>query len=192
MILSEKESYMHSKYYGRKDLVDDEAFWKEAADVYYEHNVGLPIPYSPSQSRWFLEQFKCGGCTDCCRYLQVQVSTNDIERITQNTEHKDLTNILKYNDKGAFIPCANGCPFLVDKRCSIYQYRPDNCYLFPMQGGILAQLPGGTKVDSLKMRLKCKPTIDVCRLIMKRACVNGRILLPDLQTLQLKENDETN
>jgi Fe-S-cluster containining protein len=66
----------------------------------------------------------------CCKVLTVPLSDFDINRLEQGLNEKriDLYVNLKVKE---LIKNIDGCFFLSDGKCSIYDYRPDVCRLFP-------------------------------------------------------------
>ncbi len=84
-------------------------------------NNSLPEFYCPYSS----------NCYECCLETEMTLSNSDIERIEEKgynnkefLEEKDRFLILKNIDKQCF--------FLKDKRCSIYDSRPQGCRFYPL------------------------------------------------------------
>jgi Fe-S-cluster containining protein len=82
------------------------------------------------------EAIDCTACANCCRVATTQVSERDTEKLARflgirhadflrdyTTESTDEGRILKRN--------ADGCVFLKDNLCSVYEARPHTCELFP-------------------------------------------------------------
>lgn len=67
------------------------------------------------------------GCSECCEKGDYPISNLELEYLMQgfieldNKEKKQVQENLKNIEKGG------ACPFLVDKRCSVYSYRPIIC-----------------------------------------------------------------
>lgn len=65
------------------------------------------------------------GCSACCRTIPVEISDLEARHIAAATG-KPMANLPpgRHTDlKGVSTPC----PFLLENRCSIYEYRPYNC-----------------------------------------------------------------
>lgn len=78
----------------------------------------------------------CTQCANCCRVATTQVTERDVERLARfigmrvseflrdyTVESPDEGRILKRNE--------NGCVFLENNLCSVYEARPQTCELFP-------------------------------------------------------------
>ncbi|HYL74823.1 MAG TPA: YkgJ family cysteine cluster protein [Bryobacteraceae bacterium] len=82
-------------------------------------------------------QIDCTQCANCCRVTETGIDARDIERLskflgmTRDEFLRDYTQraaddnelILKRNE--------NGCVFLKDNLCTVYEARPQNCEKFP-------------------------------------------------------------
>jgi Fe-S-cluster containining protein len=110
-------------------------------------SVDLILHYL-NADRQFLYQFNCqlimnhlkelcNGCALCCEISDVDLNPYDIERMASFLKIAEDEFVKKYcvphPEEPSFFyrfkhkPCA----FLKDKRCSIYQVRPNNCVFFP-------------------------------------------------------------
>ena len=82
------------------------------------------------------ESIDCTQCANCCRVATTQVTERDLEHLSRflgikpavlardyTEETADEGRILKRNE--------NGCIFLKDNLCSVYEARPQTCQLFP-------------------------------------------------------------
>jgi Fe-S-cluster containining protein len=82
------------------------------------------------------DSMDCRQCANCCRVATTQVNERDlvrlargigmsVEQLTQEctTETPDEGRVLKRNE--------NGCVFLEGNLCSVYEFRPGTCQLFP-------------------------------------------------------------
>lgn len=86
----------------------------------------------------------CTGCSDCCEGMgdSILIDPYDIYQFNQNLLTFDQLLSKGYIelslDKGLIIPhikmsdFTDACPFLKEKRCSIHDYRPGMCRLFPL------------------------------------------------------------
>jgi uncharacterized protein len=84
--------------------------------------------------------FNCSQCGVCCTlYALVDVHVTDIFRISEHlgmtpTEFFDKHCKIIKNDEDTWTFCMDikgGCKFQKDKRCSIYEVRPDFCAFYP-------------------------------------------------------------
>jgi len=179
-----QEQMLFAKYWGVKDLHLNDEFWTEVLIAYNEKVVPVPLVYSPQSCRRVLDMLECpsGKCGLCCRYENVPIDNLDMKRIADNTEWdwESLGCIVKANDQGGlFIPCAGGCPFLLDNACSIYDYRPNTCYFFPINTPRKGNM-AGQPVDVMTIRVKCPSSVNIIRTLVHESLVSGGILLPDL------------
>jgi uncharacterized protein len=82
------------------------------------------------------EAIDCTACANCCRVATTQVSERDVDRLARHfgmsvaafqgaytVETPDEGRILKRTE--------NGCVFLENNLCSVYEVRPQTCELFP-------------------------------------------------------------
>lgn len=181
---TQQEQRSFAKYWGVKDLHLNDEFWTEVLLFYREKVVPVPLLHTPQSCRRVLFMLECppGKCGLCCRYDTVPVDSSDLKLIAENTEWdmEKLGGIVKTNDQGGvFIPCKDGCPFLVDNACSIYEYRPNICYFFPINTPRKGNM-GGQEVDVMTIRVKCPSSVNIIRALVNESLVSGGILLPDL------------
>jgi len=79
------------------------------------------------------QSYECKMCGKCCHCRTVPLSKGDMERVGRFNEDVDF---MEYN-VGLRSPVLArrewdyGCVFLDDKRCSIHQFKPLICRLFP-------------------------------------------------------------
>jgi Fe-S-cluster containining protein len=78
----------------------------------------------------------CGGCKEpsCCTVTEVvYLDDDDLDRLTKKG-HKDFFHEVEYDGrKYNSIKRCKPCQFLQDHRCTIYEYRPNVCWRYPMQ-----------------------------------------------------------
>ena len=83
------------------------------------------------------DEIDCTQCANCCRVATTQINDRDIEHLARflgmkisdflrdyTQETADEGRILKRDDE-------NGCIFLVNNLCSVYEARPHTCQFFP-------------------------------------------------------------
>ncbi len=171
--LTSGEARLYARWTGR-DFINLEEYWEDVFKSMIDMDVPLPYRYNPVTVRMIHEMLKCppGKCGICCNYPQVPLAKHDIKRMEQ--AGIKLPEIKQKEDGTLYFDCSNGCPFLRNNTCTIYnKYRPDACWLFPVQ----------PKKDSelLFMRIKCKPAMDVIRKVITEAVKeNNWLLLPNL------------
>jgi hypothetical protein len=79
----------------------------------------------------------CRECGNCCRVLEVEVGSDDLERLATGLQ-TTVAHVQQYVDIqdrgdpdiiGIFRP--HPCPFLRGKLCSVYAHRPTTCQDYP-------------------------------------------------------------
>ena len=120
-----------------------------------------PLPTGSAYK--ILESLDCSDCNGwCCSFYKHYPTTpKDLKRIFDNVNLDDVHI------------GSEGCVFLKDGRCSIYEFRPEFCRLYPIQ----------ENAGKMYMRLRCQPAIDLIRKVIKGALM-GRLLLPDLRIVE--------
>ena len=84
-------------------------------------------------NRTVSDQVDCTKCGNCCARLSPSIESDDIIRIAARLEMKAEEVKEKYVEKDEWdhyfkhLPCS----FLKDKKCTIYEDRPDDCRSFP-------------------------------------------------------------
>lgn len=194
--LTVKEQEMFGKYWGQENLAFNEHFWEDASASYCDGftNIMMPLVHCPESVRRVLDILECppGKCGKCCCYSVIQVNDFDIRRIIDNTDYtqKDMDELVKVKEDGnKFLDGTNGCPFLKDDTCLVYKYRPDTCYLFPIQGPRQAFI-NDKPIQQMLIRAKCPESMKVIRNILTDAVVtNKMMLLPDLSLIPPKTQE---
>ena len=180
--LTATEQVMFGKYSGCDNLIDDDGFWSDVLVLYgtESKNIVVPVEYSPLTVRHVLGMIRCpvGNCGVCCRYPKTHIADRDVQRIVENTEHKDASRWTKSDEKGLYLDTSQGCPFLKDNVCTIYEHRPDVCYLFPIMGGRPVTVDG-VATKQMVMRVKCVISVNAIRTLLKQG-LGDKLLLPDL------------
>lgn len=159
-MLSKGEHLLFQKYYGDRDLLTSNEFWADALENLKDKNIALPMQFNPYSVRYVQELLKCEQCGECCRYRHIRVREHDLLRL-KGCE-------VEVKDGGIVGPCR----FLVDNRCSVYDKRPDVCWLFPIQGDLSS--------PNLIIRLKCRAGLNVIRTILTASLTKGDFILPNL------------
>lgn len=77
----------------------------------------------------------CCTCANCCKGMSPTLSGRDLRRLVDHLHLSRAEVIEEYlqpgEDRGAYVFRQTPCPFLRDRRCSIYNVRPDACRSFP-------------------------------------------------------------
>lgn len=179
--LSFSEQEMFAKYYGDRELHKDDKFWLDVMIAYRDKVVPMPLQDNYASRRRLKEMLDCPGgvCAACCHYDKLHVSESDIKRLFKVIE--DTGRYLETDENGkTFISCKNGCPFIKDMKCTVYENRPDVCAEFPIQDPREGMV-GNTKFAQVQYRLKCPAALDVVKAVMTEAVeLHGLMLLPDL------------
>ena len=82
------------------------------------------------------EAVDCTACANCCRVATTQVSERDVDRLARHvgmsvSEFQGAYTV-ETPDEGRILKrTQNGCVFLQDNLCSVYEARPQTCELFP-------------------------------------------------------------
>jgi uncharacterized protein len=77
----------------------------------------------------------CCACANCCTVLRPVLSARDIGRLAGHLQTPRKSFISDYlqpaEDEPGYAFCRTPCPFLQEKRCSVYEARPEVCRSFP-------------------------------------------------------------
>lgn len=188
--LTTAEHKMLGKYYGIAGLQDNEEFWQDVLIVYKEAAVPLPLELNVSTFRQVSGMLDCPPekCAECCRYNVTQLKAFDVKRLLKapGITKEYLESVCCQNEGGIAINSqAKGCPFLKNNACSIYEFRPDICYTFPLQQGIRSNTQDGKVVEQIHIRVKCLPAVNLVRQVITEVLAHNKqlILLPDLNVI---------
>ena len=192
------EQTLFAKYWGEPDLEKNEGFWDDVlAEFSKEHTkVHLPIQYNPQTTRRVLEDLDCpaGGCGKCCKGASVPITLSDIKRINENTHYSReylKEAVIHIGDKAYIRQVDSGCPFLGLNVCTIYKYRPDACYLFPIVGAE-DSIANGKKIKQMIIRIPCRQVLDMARRLLEGMLEDkGKMLLPNLVVIRKEEHNGT-
>ena len=106
---------------------------------------------------------RCSNCGICCEETEMELSSEDIERLAENGYRLEEFAVIA--DGVARLRNVDGyCYFYirVDKKCQIYEKRPLGCYLYPVvylanEGAIVDELcPMGQTISEQELRTKGK------------------------------------
>ncbi|NOY50891.1 MAG: YkgJ family cysteine cluster protein [Chlorobi bacterium] len=84
-----------------------------------------------------LELIDCTECANCCIELEICFNIEEIGRLSKHLEidkHEFIaksTKADKFGDKDKFYLNSKPCRFLSNKKCTIYELRPEECDSFP-------------------------------------------------------------
>ena len=93
------------------------------------------LVFGISERVW--KRIDCTSCGNCCREISPTLNGNDVERMACHLE----MSLAEFADKhlkaaepavdAPWIMRERPCPFLRDKRCTVYDHRPTNCRDYP-------------------------------------------------------------
>ena len=69
----------------------------------------------------------CAGCSSCCETGDYPLSQIELEYLMQGFLKLSEENKIKVQSNIKNIIKGGACPFLIDKKCSVYPYRPVIC-----------------------------------------------------------------
>lgn len=84
-----------------------------------------------------LDFIDCTECGNCCIELETCFSKNEIDVLTKslNIDKKEFINKStkpdEFGEKDRFILNSKPCQFLSNKKCTIYDIRPEECNSYP-------------------------------------------------------------
>lgn len=185
------EMALFAEYWGDTDLAHNEGFWEDVYKYYSQepHDAPLPLRYSPSTVRRVQDMLVCppGECGGCCNtYKMVPLWPYDIRRIIEQTKYskKYLARITHTRENGTMFMNSHpdGCVFLKDNVCTIYEARPDACWLFPI--GSRDSLVDGKAGQQMTIRIRCPAALAIARELITESLSTGKMmLLPDLTVI---------
>ena len=79
-------------------------------------------------------QIDCTICGNCCKSLMVLISDAEADNLSVHLGHtrkKFDNDYLEKGTNGLMIMNRMPCPFLAEKKCSIYEHRFEGCKEFP-------------------------------------------------------------
>ncbi len=80
------------------------------------------------------KEVDCTQCANCCIHSTPVLEESDVQRVAVRlgiTPEMVKQRYLKTDSDGDLVFAAKPCPFLDDKRCSIYEDRPQDCRDYP-------------------------------------------------------------
>jgi Fe-S-cluster containining protein len=186
--LTAGEERLFAKYYGKTDLIKNNEFWVDIEKELFDFNIVLPMEYAPENVRILQGMLKCepGVCGECCRYGITPIYQYDIHRLVSSGAKTldDLQQCIYTRKDGSMYmrgePVGADCPLMKENVCTVYDSRPDVCWMFPVQKG--AHMIGDKGFT--RYRLRCKPAIEVARQVFSGALKGGYTLLPNLTLIK--------
>ena len=108
------------------------------------------------------------GCIKCCLSTEMELSSSDIVRIRGLGFSEDLF-VVKQNGNRQLKNVSGRCVFHNGQRCTIYNYRPEGCRLYP---AVFDEDMGEVVLDSYcphraKFELSPRISREVIRLVGK-------------------------
>ncbi len=80
------------------------------------------------------KQIDCTTCGNCCIEQSPLLTKKDVSRISEYvglSEHEFIDNYIDTSDEEEPVFAHRPCKFLVDRKCTIYEIRPDDCASYP-------------------------------------------------------------
>ena len=81
------------------------------------------------------EQIDCQECGNCCVEIQPLLDEADIQRLADalaiTVDAFTEEYLHEYDERGELTFSRLPCPLQSDKRCTVYEHRPQNCRSFP-------------------------------------------------------------
>lgn len=83
-----------------------------------------------------VRQIDCTLCGNCCSSLNTGINGNEIERLAalENISPEEYISDYCDNDDGGMSLKCLPCRYLNDKKCTVYENRPEECRRFPYTG----------------------------------------------------------
>ncbi|MCD4725704.1 MAG: YkgJ family cysteine cluster protein [Bacteroidales bacterium] len=85
-------------------------------------------------NKYYSSKIDCAECGNCCIALQALINKNDLEKLTLGLKISDSELKKKYtevDEDGDLYFKHKPCRFLKDKKCEIYNFRPEDCESYP-------------------------------------------------------------
>ncbi len=127
-------------------------------------NLNTLVPFDKGKE--FMDiMFKCQQCGDCCTYLPtgdgIAIYEKEAYLLADKAKmrfHKFKTKYLvKSTEMEGMLNIKFPCPFLVNKRCSIYKDRPVVCWIYPV--GIPEDVDGTTMLTVSSQCPACRKLV---------------------------------
>ena len=84
-----------------------------------------------------LEHIDCTKCANCCIELETCFTKKELNSLTKNLNIdkkefiKQSTRPDEFQDKDKYYLNSTPCQFLTDKKCTVYELRPEECNSYP-------------------------------------------------------------
>ncbi len=84
-----------------------------------------------------LGHIDCTKCANCCIELETCFQIEEIDRLTEHLNIdksefiKQSTKPDQFGDKDKYYLNSKPCKFLTDKKCAVYELRPEECNSYP-------------------------------------------------------------
>lgn len=127
--------------------------WDKAYEDKEYSSIVLPYKWHPYSVRKVQDLFHCERCGECCKYDRVPISKQDIDRAPE------IMPYVQAIDGKEYLITKGGCPFLKGG-CSIYERRPDVCWLYPLQSPVTFE-----NTERMVIRLRCKAALSVVKRV---------------------------
>ena len=75
--------------------------------------------------------FECDHCGECCTDIPIMLLEDDVLNLSSELSMSPQNFIQSFMDNPPYLPCP--CPFLIEKKCTVYSSRPSTCRTYPFQ-----------------------------------------------------------
>lgn len=90
---------------------------------------------------------RCSHCEKCCEETEMELSKSDVERLVKKGYKREEFTVVCEDGLTRLRNVAKHCYFYAptEKRCRIYQHRPQGCRLYP----VVYSIEQGAAIDTL-------------------------------------------
>jgi Fe-S-cluster containining protein len=122
------------------------------------------FPNHPELRKKYFEIFDCDLCGTCCNFFfGVPVTKEDVQRLARHlgtypSEFKEKYCV--YDIPRRIWILKHPCAFLQDGKCTVHDYRPDNCRAYPLINALCTD-----NIEHLGVRLNCPRALPALRYL---------------------------
>src|SRR5262249_53910773 len=93
------------------------------------------LVFGISEKVW--KTIDCTTCGNCCRVVSPTLKEDEVEKMACHLGASSSEFVSRYlkpsepSEQSPWVMCERPCPFLRDKRCTVYEHRPANCRNYP-------------------------------------------------------------
>ena len=99
-----------------------------------QKNPKETAPVVETAYRQAASEIDCTQCGNCCQSLTISPKSKDIKRLSDGLgidPYEFRIKYLKKDHEGDLVIKQRPCPFLKDKKCGVYEHRPETCRSYP-------------------------------------------------------------